>query len=220
MEPNGAIETTLPQQSDDALAFAKRIAADDMGAFGKECDIVKEFGDFVLRRRVAEHWEGKGRFGDEKVARNEFERLAGRVWAAFIIATDDGALSFIFHDDLRTAKNMPGGSKPKRDVAKAKALVIGDFMLVRSGTVFSHTGAHNGEGLWRSEYVLMIWASVIGMGVADHATGNRMKRVDIEISRRAEQPFRPGGQPMQKSLSSNLMRGMAYAFPYDEFASR
>src|SRR3546814_11528109 len=74
-------------------------------------DVCSSDLDLVPRGRMAEHRQAEGRLGDEDVARDDFERRAGRVGAALVVAGDDDPFATIFHRDLRAAED---GSEERR----------------------------------------------------------------------------------------------------------
>ncbi|GBR57610.1 hypothetical protein AA100600_0343 [Gluconobacter thailandicus F149-1 = NBRC 100600] len=47
MEPERVMVATLPKQSDQTLAFAKGIAANDMRALWKQAYVMQQFGNFM-----------------------------------------------------------------------------------------------------------------------------------------------------------------------------
>jgi hypothetical protein len=59
---------------------------------------------------MREHGQRERRFGDENVARHDFERRAGGIGLALVIAADDDAAAVCFHHRLRGAEYVAGGN--------------------------------------------------------------------------------------------------------------
>ena len=68
MQEDRLVVTGLAKQRYHPLAFAERIGSDHMAAFREQLDRVQKAGDFALVRRMAEHRQAEGRFGDEDIA--------------------------------------------------------------------------------------------------------------------------------------------------------
>ena len=117
VEVDRAIPAAAAQQGDEALTFAEGVAADDMGAVREQFDAGQQPVDFLGVGRVAEHRQGEGGFGDEDVAGDRDERVAGRVGPALVVAADDGAAAAVFHRDLGAAEDMAGRFEPHSDFA-------------------------------------------------------------------------------------------------------
>ncbi len=105
----------IADDADHALAFAEIVGADQMRAIGLGGHRAEKLFDFVLGFLVAEDGQRERRFGDEDVARHEFERRARRIARALVVAGDDGAPACPFDDDLRRAENMTGGHETHAD---------------------------------------------------------------------------------------------------------
>ena len=64
---------------------------------------------------MAEDGEGEGRLGDEDVAGDGFERRAGRVRLALVVAADDGSAALVFQHHLGAAEDVAGGAEGDLD---------------------------------------------------------------------------------------------------------
>ena len=90
-----------------------------MGALRKHRDRMKKLGDLAVGVAVAEHRQRKCRLGDEHIARDEFERRAGRIGDVLVIAGSNDAQTVRLDRDLRRAEHMAGGMERDLDAAES-----------------------------------------------------------------------------------------------------
>ena len=114
MKIDRRIIARLPGQHDHALAFAETIDAEQMGALGIGRKRSDQPQGFLLRRLVPEHRQAECRLGDEEIAWDEFERPAGRIGTALVVARHDHARALPVEHHLAGAENMPGGDTATR----------------------------------------------------------------------------------------------------------
>ena len=135
----------------------------------------------MRRIGMTEHRQAEGRLADEDVARDEFERRAGRVAHALIIAGNDNAHALGFDADLRRPKHVAGGMKRDGEPIHADALAIPSG-LRGAGEIGPAAHAHDREGLARCEHAPMSGARVVGMAMRDQRTRDRPQGIDVKIA--------------------------------------
>ena len=123
VQPDRAIPTGLPQQGDQPLALAQRVAAHHVRPAGEQRHAIQQLLDFMDRIGVHEHRQREGRLGDENVARHGLERHAGRVGLALVVAADNNPRAAVFDHHLRTAQHMAGRDEPNPRLAQRNRLV-------------------------------------------------------------------------------------------------
>ena len=104
------VPAALAQRRHHALRLAKRVGADNVRALGKHGDGGKQLADFVLGARMREHRQREGGFADEDVAGHDFERRAGGIGLALVVAADDDAAAVRLHRRLRRTQHVAGAS--------------------------------------------------------------------------------------------------------------
>jgi hypothetical protein len=180
---------------DQALAFAERVAADDMGALREHGLGGQETGDLGLRVGVVEDRQAERGFGDEDVAGGGFEWGAGRVRLALVVAGDDGAGAGVLQHNLSRAQYVAGGDEGDGDAVDVNRLVVGQILLRVPCPLRAHAGAHNGEGVRRGQHIGVAGAGMVSMGVGDDGAVHRANGVDIKIPRFAKKAVGAGFQP-------------------------
>ncbi len=149
--------------ADQALGFAQRIGADEDAAVGVGVKCGQKAIDFAAGIGMAEDGEAEGRFGDEDVAGDWLERLAGGVGTALIVTGDDDALPCMFEQDLRGAEDVAGGDVGYIDAAHADLLAIADGGAAGR----SVAQGHDGEGFLGRPDMAVAAARVVGVTVGD-----------------------------------------------------
>jgi hypothetical protein len=152
-----------------------------MGALGKERDRVQQLGDLLVGIAVAENRQRKGRFGDEHVAGDQFERRTRRVGNVLVVAGGDDAQAVRLDRDLRRTKHMAGGVERDLCAAEAHALAVAD-RLGRTGKIFAVAQPHEIERLLRRQHRAMAGAGMVGMAMRDQRPLDRTGRVDVEVA--------------------------------------
>src|SRR5690349_13126974 len=98
------VDRTVPpcraQQRDQSLAFAKRVAADEVRPIREQRDTGQELGDLVVRWRMTEHRQPECRLRYEHIAAHRLEATAGWVRHALVVAADDGPAAGVLHHHL------------------------------------------------------------------------------------------------------------------------
>ena len=167
-----------------------------MRALGEQSHRVEQLLDFRARVGVAEDRQPKGRLGDEHVARHAFERGAGRVGAALVIARDHHPAAARLDDDLGRAEHVPGRHEAHRRVAEAHGLAQ-PGRLRRAGEIGAVAHRHDGERLGGRHDGAVAGAGMVGMTVRDEGARHRPQRVEMEIAERAIQPLRRLGEDVR-----------------------
>lgn len=115
------VPALLTQQRHHPLRLAERVGADDVGALGKQRHRIDQLAHLAPRIGMAEDRQAEGGLSDEHVAGHHFERQAGRIGRALVVAGDDDALSrplaFALDRDLRRSEHVAGGGEEHGDVA-------------------------------------------------------------------------------------------------------
>ncbi|MND69453.1 hypothetical protein D3C80_609290 [compost metagenome] len=186
----------VADQADDALRLAERIGADKMATLGKLFQRGEEFCDFGLRVRVMEDRQAEGCFGNEDITGDRFERIAGRVDAALVIARDDDAHAVLFNEDLGRAEDMACRAEHHLD-AVDENLLSPCGRLFAACEILAVTDRHDVERLAGGKHMTMAGAGMIGMTMGNQRPFDGADRIDVEISDGAEQP---GGGRMKQSL--------------------
>ena len=130
-------------------------------------------------RRVAEDGKPERGLGDEDVARDRFERGAGGIGPAFIVAGHDDPLALMVEDDLGRAEDVAGGHEADVDLADPDHFAISD-RPPRLGTVAAF---HDREGLGRGDHLAMAAAGMIGMAVGDQGERFGLGGIDPGVCR-------------------------------------
>jgi predicted TPR repeat methyltransferase len=167
-----------------------------MRAFWKQAQRRHELVDLAPRIGMTKHRQAEGRLADEHVAGHDFERRAGGIARALVIARDDDALARVGHADLRGAQHMTGGMEAHVHAAETNRLAIGGE-LPRAAKILAIAQRHDGERLARGEDRAMAAARMIGMGVGDERARHRPHGVHVKIARRA---VKAGGRGLKKVL--------------------
>ncbi len=106
----------VADQPDHPLRLAERVGSDEMRAFGKlSAPISSSLAISWRVRRMPEHRQAEGRFGDEHVALDRLEGQASRVGLALVVARGDDPRAAMLHADLRRAEHMAGRVEGDRD---------------------------------------------------------------------------------------------------------
>ena len=150
-----------------------------MGALRKHRDRMEELGDLAIGVAVTEHRQGKCRLGDEDIARDKFERRAGRISDVLIVAGRNNPQTIRLDRDLRRAEHMAGGMERDADAAEVDAFAVAD-RLRGAGKVLAVAQAHQIERFLRRQHRAMARAGMIGMGVSDQRPLDRPCRIDVE----------------------------------------
>src|SRR5690606_29526930 len=111
VKPDGPVISLLPQQGDEALAFAQPVNADLMCALLCRAHRDEKLLYLPDIRFMAKNRKAEGRLGDEEIAGHGLERRAGRIGPSLVVAGDDGTLPAIVEDDLGAAEDMSGGNE-------------------------------------------------------------------------------------------------------------
>ena len=103
---------------------------------------------------MTKHRQPEGRLGDEDVARNQFERRAGRIGDILVIAGRDDAQAAGLDQDLRRAEHVAGRMKAHGDAAEGEAFAVAD-RLNRAGKIRPIAQRHEIERLGSREHRAM-----------------------------------------------------------------
>ena len=109
---------------EDALGFAEGVAEEEGGTVSIGLPPVVDFfgGEFAAVPVI--DGEAEGGFGDEAVAFDDFERVAGGVAIAFVVAGDGPDFAFVLYADLGGAEDVSGGVKGDPSVVYFEAIAI------------------------------------------------------------------------------------------------
>ena len=208
------------QLRDHALRLSQRIGANEHAAVGMGAQPVEELGHLFLDRRMAEDRQAEGGLGDEYVAGDDFERRAGRIGAALVVAGDDHALARMFEQDLRAAQNMARRHIGRIDAAlQADRLAIFDrHSLVRNlaGTVFGACAIaqfHDRERFGRRHRAAMPTACMVCMTVGHERMIDGTRGIDPAIGRLDIDPVRFGFDPGKGCAHRRFNDGRAANIP-------
>ena len=125
--------------------------------------------------------ERKRRFGDEDIARHQFEGRAGRIGNVFVIAGSDDAQPVRLDRDLRRAEHMTDGMEGDFRAAEADAFSVAR-RLDRAGKILAIAQPHEIERLLCGQHRAMPGARMIGMGMRDQRALDRTGGVDMEAA--------------------------------------
>lgn len=181
----------------NALGLAERIAEQDGGnsAFGTFIQPGEHLANHRVHRRPAVNRQAEGRLGDEDVAGHGFERDAGRIGIAFVVAGDDSYQVATFDAQLCRAEHVAGRMQRQARVAQGERLAV-SVVTDRRGRPQSL--AHQPEAGARHVIQLAARPCVVAMGMRNHSTGHGKHGVDEEVARRAIEAF---GRGRSRSLS-------------------
>ena len=188
------VPAALPQQGDQALALAQRVAADHVRALGKQAHALQQARDLRCGRRMAEHRQSEGRLGDEHVAGDRLERQAGRIGHALVVAGDHDAAAVPFHRHLGAAQHMPGRPQPYPDPVEHDRLAIAQHLARHARAPGSHTYVHQRHGLRAGQHRCVAGAGMVGMRMGDDGARDRPGRIDVKAARLA---IETAGQHLQ-----------------------
>ena len=217
---DGIVVPRAPQFRDDPLRLAQRIGTDQHAPVRVGGQPVEQFLHLLLDRGVGEDRQAESRLGDEDVAGRDFERRAGGIGAAFVIAGADDPLARMFEQDLRTAQHVPRRDIGRIDAARqADRLPVFDrHRLVRdfARIVFS-AGAiaqfHDGQRFGRGDGFAVAAPRVIGVAVRDERLAHFARRVDPRIGGDDVDAPRFGLYPGEGRAHSCMERAAALSFP-------
>ncbi len=178
---NGPVIPCIAEHSNDALRFAKRIGADEVGAFGKLFDRFQQLGNLLAAIGMAEYRQREGRFGDEDIAGNGLKTKTGRIGAALVVAGGDNAHAILLDGDLCRTQHVAGRMKADDDAIDLDRIAkCGSLRF--AGEMRAIAQAHNVERLLRRHHLLMAGACMVRMTVSDECAIYGAHRIDIEIA--------------------------------------
>ena len=194
MQPHGPVISRLPQQRDEALAFAQPVDAHQMRALGKGPERGEELCHLALRRFVTEDRKSECRLGDEEIAGHDLESIAGGIGLPLVVARDDGALTLMFDDQLCCAEDVAGRPQRYGDAANLECLAIGEG-LKRSRRACAKPQLHDGDGIGGRQHGGMPGPRMIGVAMGYDGAIDRRMRVDVKSARQAVETRSVGPQP-------------------------
>jgi hypothetical protein len=115
------------------------------------------------------------------IARNEFERDAGRIHDGLVIARGHDSQAVCLDGDLRRTEHVTRGIKRHPCAAERDGLAVAD-RLRREGEGLAVTQAHQVERLLRGEHRAVASARVVGMTMRDHSLVHGPCGVDMETT--------------------------------------
>ena len=195
VEVDGPVPSRFPQQRDQPLALAERVAADDVRALREQRHRAQEPGDLALGRRVAEDRQAEGRLRHEHVAGHRLEGRAGGVARALVVAGDHGPAPLPLQADLGRAEHVPGRRQPDADAVLRHLLAGADRLLRVARPALAHARPHDGQRLGRRQDGAVAGPGVVGMAVGDHRAFHRAHRVDGEAAGQAVQALGRDPEP-------------------------
>jgi hypothetical protein len=152
-----------------------------MCALRKQGDRAQQLGDLGVGIAMTEHRQPERCLGDEPVAWNEFERLAGRVDGVLVVTRGDDAPAARFDRDLGGAEHMARGMEDDLGAVQSHAFAI-THRLRAAGEAIAIAQPHQVDGLCRGEHGAMAGPGMIGMAVGNHGLVYRPRRVDVKTA--------------------------------------
>src|SRR5690606_22641850 len=180
--PDGRVHT-----AQKALRLAQRIAEEHAGEAERlitpppGIDLVKD--RFGMRPSVDRQPEGA--FGDQDIARDELERLAGRIGIRLVVARHDPDLATRLDANLGRAQDVSGGLEGDLDAVDGERSAIG-HRLYRD---VSESGSDQRLAGFRARIRPGAPARMIGMRMSDDGPIDRTVRVDVKSTRLAVKPM-------------------------------
>ena len=175
----------------DALGLAKGVTEQHRcpALLGVGAPPAVDLGAQAGLRRPAVDRQAEGGFGDEGVAAHRLKRWAGTVRRGLVVARRHPDLAAVFKPHLRRAQHMPG--RVQRD---AYPVVVDGFAIGQRLQVDARAepGSQSAGAVGLGQVVPTADACVVRMRVRDHRAINRPPGVNVEVARRAVQPFGPG----------------------------
>ena len=101
MDVDRLLPPRLADERDEPLRLAERIGADHVGALGKQGHGGEKLCGLAARVGMAVDGQAEGRLRDEHVAGDGFERTAGRIGGALVVARGDDPAPTRLDRDLR-----------------------------------------------------------------------------------------------------------------------
>lgn len=120
------------------------------------------------------------------------EGLSGRVGRQLVIAGDDPGLALVFNSNLSRPEHMAGRVKRNANAIDVHGFAVSGGFDMGFVTEPCPVKMFAGTG---DEIALVSAIRVVGMGVSDNGTVNRLPRVNVKPARFAIEPLR--SQPDQ-----------------------
>src|SRR5690625_1004688 len=144
----------VPQQGNHPLRLAKRVDTNDVAAFRKDVDGMKQAPDLLVIRRMAEDRQGKGGLGHEDVAGHDLKGRTGGIRPPLVIAGDDNAPPTPLEDDLRRAQHVARRYEPYPRLSQIDYLPVVEGVQ-GAACPLPVAGLHDRERLRRCQNVPM-----------------------------------------------------------------
>src|SRR5205085_2722338 len=139
----------------------------------------------ATRGRPAVNREAEGRFGDERVTANRFDRRAREVRFELVVTGDDADLAAAFDAHLGRPEDVPRRVERDGNAAEVHGLAVADGSN-RGGR--AEPLPQDGFAVTGREVVAGAGAGMVRMGVSNHRAIDRLPRIDVEIAGRAVEP--------------------------------
>jgi hypothetical protein len=180
---------------EDALRLAERVAHDQARAAGRciAAPPVVDLGEDLGLRPPAVDRQAERRFGDEAVAAHRLERRArvvvlARIGGAagdVVVAGDDPDAACVLEPHLRRAEDVAGGMKAQPHAEVVDRLAVGERLQVDIAEARSQHALAGSGG----EVVRIAAPRMVAVRVRDHRAIDGPPGIDVEVARRAIQPF-------------------------------
>ncbi len=172
-----------------ALRLAQRIAVQDgrFAAFGAFAAPGRNIGRDLGGVGPAIHRQAEGRLGDEGVAGHHFERLAGGIGLALVVAGGDPDLAIHLDAHLRRPQHVSGRMQRHACTPQLKRFTI----RMRVIDLVAQAPLQDGQALARAVVLAHAAAGVVAVTMRNHRARHRPPRVDMEIALRAIEALRP-----------------------------
>ena len=195
---------------DHPLRLAQRVGADQHAAVGIVGQALEQLADLLLDRRMAEHRQAEGRFGDEYVARRHFEWRTGGIGPPLVVAGHHHPFAGVLEQDLRRAEHVAGGHESRGHAAgQGQRLAIGDRPRAVRGAIAQ---AHDRQRRGRGDRLAMPAARVVGVAVGHQRAGDRLGGIDPAIRGGDVDPARVGPDPCEIGDHGREISGMERRF--------
>ena len=178
------------EPAQDPLRLAEGIAEHHAGPPGGRVGSppVVDVGEDLRLRRPAVDRQAEGRFGDEGVAANRLECLAGAVVLELVVAGDHPDLAAVLQPHLRRPEHMAGRMQAQPHAMMLDRLAVGQQLQVD----VAEPGAQHRLGASGREVVAAAGPRMVAVRMSDHRALDRPPRIDVETAGRAVESFRHG----------------------------
>ena len=185
------VVSCIADQPDDTLRLAERVGADQMRACRELLDRCQQLADFMPVGGMPENRKPECRFGDEHIALDGLECLAGGIGLPLVVAGGDNACPALLDRDLRRTEDVAGRVECHRHAVDGLGLAK-LCRLGRACEIGAMAQRHDVERLPRRQHRRVAGAGVVRMTMRDQGARDRPHRIDEEIAGRAIETFGAG----------------------------